>query len=152
MNDIAAVLAGHPFFAGLDPAMVTTLASLATERRYAAGAWMARSGTPADQFHVLLSGRAGIEIVAPGHRPLVIATVHGGEVAGWSWFVEPHRWHFDVVALDDVHALTLDAVGVRAACEQDHELGFRLGRRLTQVMAARVEATRHQVVDLYGRR
>ena len=54
-------------------------------------------------------------------------------------------------SLDDVHALTLDAAALRTACEEDHELGYRVARRLTEVVASRIEATRHQVVDLYGR-
>ena len=152
MKEIRDVLAAHPFFAGLDARVTDRLTEYARDHRYPKGTWIARARAPADEFHAVLSGRVGIEIVAPGHRPLVIATVHGGEVVGWSWFVEPHRWHFDVVALDDVHALTLDAAALRAACEQDHELGYRVARRLTEVVASRIEATRHQVVDLYGRR
>ena len=152
MRDIATVLAAHPFFAGLDAAQLDRLAALTSERTYAAGTWMARTGGVADEFHALLSGRAGIEIVTPGARPLVIATVHGGEVVGWSWFVEPHRWHFDVVALDDVHALSLAAAPLRATCDEDAVLGRLVARRLIKVMASRVEGTRHQVVDIYGRR
>ena len=152
MSAIREQLRVHPFFAGFEPHILDRLATFTTGREHAKGALVAHAGTEADEFHLVLSGRAGIEIVAPGVRPMVIATVHGGEVIGWSWFIEPHRWHFDVVALDDLHTLALDASLLRAACDDDHELGYRLGRRLAQVMASRIEATRHQVVDLYGRR
>ena len=152
MSTIHEQLATHPFFTGFAPAMVDRIAGFTGERTYAKGALVAHEGTDADLFHLVLAGRAGIEIVAPGVRPMVISTVHGGEVIGWSGFDEPHRWHFDVVALDDLHTLAVDAAELRAACDDDHELGYRLARRLTQVVASRVEATRHQVVDLYGRR
>ncbi len=152
MSTIREQLAAHPFFAGFDAAMLDRLAPLTVERTHARGALLAHAGAAADEFHLVVAGRAGIEIIVPGVQPMVIATVHGGEVVGWSWFVEPHRWHFDVVALDELRTLAIDAARLRAACEDDHELGYRLGRRLTEVMAARIEATRHQVVDLYGRR
>jgi CRP-like cAMP-binding protein len=152
MNTVREQLGGHPFFAGFEPKMIDRLATFTTERRYAKGAVVAHAGSEAGEFHLVRAGRAGIEIVAPGVQPMIIATVHGGEAIGWSWYIEPHRWHFDVVALDDLLTLAIDATQLRAACDDDHELGYRLGRRLAQVMATRIEATRHQVVDLYGRR
>ncbi len=131
--------------------MLDRLAAFTVPREFPKRAVIAHSGADADEFHLVVSGRAGIEIIAAGVRPMVIATVHGGEVIGWSWFVEPHRWHFDVIALDTVHTLAIDAAQLRAACDADHELGYRLARRLTTVMASRIEASRHQVVDHYGR-
>jgi CRP-like cAMP-binding protein len=152
MSTIREQLGAHPFLARLEPRMLDRIAGFTSERSFRKGSVFVHNGAVADEFYLVVSGRAGIEIVAPGVRPMVIATVHGGEVIGWSWFVEPHRWHFDVVALDALHTLAVDAQQLRAACADDHELGYHLGRRLAQVMAARVEATRHQVVDLYGRR
>ena len=152
MNPVPRQLAEHPFLAGFEASMLDRLAAFTVPREFSKRAVIAHSGADADEFHLVVSGRAGIEIIAAGVRPMVIATVHGGEVIGWSWFVEPHRWHFDVIALDTVHTLAIDAAQLRAACDADHELGYRLARRLTTVMAARIEATRHQVVDHYGRR
>ena len=152
MSAVRQALTDHPFFRGFEPHMIERLVAFTVARDFARDAVVAHAGTEADEFHLVLSGRAGIEVVAPGLQPMVIATVHDGEVIGWSWFVEPHRWHFDVVALDELRTLAIDAGRLRAVCDDDHELGYRLGRRLAEVMASRIEATRHQVVDLYGRR
>jgi CRP/FNR family transcriptional regulator, cyclic AMP receptor protein len=151
MIDIASAVSAHPFLAGLDPRLVARIVPLAQLVEYPLGAWIARVGLPADQFLLLTEGRAGIEITAADRDPLIVATVHAGDVVGWSWFVEPHVWHFDVVALDDVQALAIDAAALRAACTADHELGYQLGTRLTAVVASRLEATRHQLIDVYGR-
>jgi CRP/FNR family transcriptional regulator, cyclic AMP receptor protein len=151
MIDIGSALSAHPFFAGLDPRLAARVAPLAHLVEHPAGAWIARVGLPADQFLLLTEGRAGIEITAADRDPMIVATVHAGEVVGWSWFVEPHEWHFDVVALDDVRALAIDAAALRAAYAADHELGYQLGNRLTRVVASRLEATRHQLMDIYGR-
>jgi CRP-like cAMP-binding protein len=144
-------LAAHPFFTGVEPHLVDAVAALASWAEHPAGSWIARAGADADRFHVVVSGRAGIEITAAGREPLVVATVHGGEVIGWSWFVAGHRWHFDVVALDDVRTIAIDAVRLRAACEADSELTNEIARRLINVVASRLEATQHQLVDVYGR-
>jgi CRP/FNR family cyclic AMP-dependent transcriptional regulator len=151
MIDVEAAVMAHPFFAGLDPRLMARIVPLAQPVEYPAAAWIARVGTPADRFLLLTGGRVGIEIAAADRDPLIVTTVHAGEVVGWSWFVEPHEWHFDVIALTDVTALSLDAEALRAACAADHELGYQLGNRLIRVVASRLGATRHQVVDVYGR-
>lgn len=151
MTDLSALLAGHPFFTGVDPALLARLASVTAVEEFPAGSWVAHSGAPADRFYAVIAGRAGIEIAAAGREPLLVATVHPGEVIGWSWFVEPHEWHFDVLALEPLRTLAMDATALRAACRADHELGYQVAHRLARVVASRLVATRHQLVDVYGR-
>jgi CRP-like cAMP-binding protein len=106
---------------------------------------------PADQLLLVTGGRVGIEIASADRDPLIITTVHAGEVVGWSWMVEPHEWRFDIVALSQVTGLAIDAVALRTACAADHELGYEIATRLSRVVAARLGATRLQLLDVYGR-
>lgn len=140
----------HPFFASLDTDALQLVEPLATVRTFAAGTRVARAGDPASSFLLVTSGRAGIELHTSGREPTIVSTVHAGEVIGWSWFVEPHRWHFDVVALDELEVLVIDAAGLRAECARSAELGRHVATRLVRVVASRLESTRHQLVDLYG--
>lgn len=149
--NVNAALAHHAFFTGLHPRLIAEVAKCTDVAQFPAGTWIARAGARAETFHAVTDGRAGIELAAAGREPLLVATVHGGEVLGWSWLVEPHRWTFDVLALDDVSTLAIDAVALRAQCTLDHELGYQLGRRMLRVVASRLDATRHQLVDVYGR-
>jgi CRP-like cAMP-binding protein len=150
MIDLNDLLATHAFFAGLEPSLIEKVADIATVADFPAGTWIARSGTDAGTFHAVIDGRAGVELTAADHPALLVATVHPGEIVGWSWYVEPHRWHFDVVALDQLRTVAIDGGLLREACSDDHELGYHLGRRLARVVASRLEATRHQLADVYG--
>jgi CRP/FNR family transcriptional regulator, cyclic AMP receptor protein len=143
-------LTTHPFTADLTAAHRARIAAIAHEESYPAGAWILRSDATADRFHLVTEGRGAVEVLAAGREPMVIATVHPGQVLGWSWTTPPHRVHFDVVALEPVVTVAVDAAELRAACEADHELGFHVMRRLAAVLAARLESTRHQLVDVYG--
>lgn len=151
MTDLNQLLADHRFFAGLEPRLIDKVAEMATVVDFRAGTRIARSGTDASILHAVLAGRAGIELSAADRAPLLVATVHRGEVVGWSWYIEPHRWHFDVVALDDLRTVAIDGALLRDACVADHELGYHIGRRLAHVLASRLEATRIQLMDVYGR-
>ena len=150
MTDLNELLTAHAFFAGLEPHLIDRVADLATVAEFPVGTWIARSGTEAGTFHAVIEGRAGIELAAADRPPLVVATVHPGEIVGWSWYIEPHRWHFDVLALDPLRTVAIDGGLLRAACIDDHELGYHIGRRLARVVASRLDATRHQLMHVYG--
>ncbi len=65
----------------------------------------------------------------PGAGPLVIETLHAGEVVGWSWLFEPYRWQFDARAQRADRGVAFDGACLRGKCEADHELGYQLMRR-----------------------
>jgi CRP-like cAMP-binding protein len=59
----------------------------------------------------------------------------------------PFTWAFGAVTVGQVEAFELDARAVRASCEADPELGYELTRRLTRVMANRLQATRIKLIS-----
>ena len=52
------------------------------------------------------------------------------------------------VALKDSILLALDGDGLRALCEADHDLGYIFMRRISNIVASRLLATRLQLYDL----
>ena len=148
--DLHHSLSAHRFADGLAPRLVDALVGMARFCEYPVGTWVAQQGDPAAEFHLVLQGRFAVEVAAAGRDPLVIATVHAGEVLGWSWMLAPHLWHFDVLALDHTRTIAIDGVALRDACRTDDELGHEINHRLARVIASRLEATRLQLVDMYG--
>jgi hypothetical protein len=82
--------------------------------------------------------------------PIIIQTVDGGDVLGWSWLVPPYRWYFDARALDLVRALSFDAHCIRDKCEKDYHLGYELTRRFAELAGQRLQVTLMQLLDVYG--
>lgn len=148
--DLQALLAGHAFFAGLDPASVETLAGCGHNVHFPAGARILREGDPADEFYVLRRGRVAVQIAVPGRGPLVVETLGPGELLGVSWLFPPHRWAFDAEALEPTGAVALDAACLRGKCDADPALGYELFKRFARLMRDRLQATRLQLVDMYG--
>ena len=68
---------------------------------------------------------------------------------GWSWLVPPHRWQFDARVLDAVRAIAINGPRLRAKCEEDHELGYLILRRLVGVIANRLASTRLQMLEVH---
>lgn len=144
-------LAEHEFVSGMDARLLDELASMATWRGYPADTWITHAGDPSDAFHLVMAGRAGIEVGAPGHEPLIVSTVHAGDVIGWSWIIDRQPWQFDVIALDDVRTLAIDTDRLLGACAADPDLRHEITARLLRVVASRLAGTRLQLVDVYGR-
>lgn len=149
MEPLDRLLALHPFFEGLSPEHVAVLAGCAMNARYAPGEFLLREGGTADRFFLVREGRVRIEMFVPQRGAVTVHTVDPGEIVGWSWLVEPHVWHFDARALDDVRVLALDGVCLRGKCDADTALGYEMLKRFAHVAEQRLQATRMQLLDVY---
>jgi CRP/FNR family transcriptional regulator, cyclic AMP receptor protein len=145
------LLGDHEFFSDLAPEYLDLLAGCGRNEVFPAGTVLAHAGDPAQYFHVLRTGRVAVAIQVPQHEELVIASLGPGDVLGWSWLFPPHEWRFDVTATQETHAIALDGVCLRAKCEADPALGYALMRRFAQILVQRLESTRLQLVDVYGK-
>ena len=150
METLEPVLARHPFFAGLEPRHLALLVGCASNVRFAPGEFLFRAGEAADRFYLVREGHVAVEIVPPGSAPHTVQTIGAGDVLGWSWLVPPHQWKFDARAVEDTRALVLDGRCLRDKCEADHDLGYELLKRVAQIMEERLQATRLQLLDVYG--
>jgi CRP-like cAMP-binding protein len=145
------VLAEHPFFRDLADPQLDTVVGCVANTVFEPGEFVFREGEAADRFYLVREGKVAVEVFVPNKGPVTIETIEGGEVLGWSWLFAPYRARFDARALTAVRALSLDGACLRAKCEKDPVLGYELLKRFTQVVVSRLEATRMQLLDLYGR-
>jgi len=144
------VLAEHPFFKDLSEPHLDTVVGCVANVVFQPGEFIFREGQAADHFFVVREGKVAVEVFVPNKGPVTIETIEGGEVLGWSWLFPPYKSRFDARALNAVRALSLDGACLRTKCETDKNLGYELLKRFTQVVVSRLEATRMQLLDLYG--
>jgi CRP-like cAMP-binding protein len=130
--------------------MMQTIIGCASNVRFAEGEYLIREGELANIFYMIRTGRVALEIDVAGKENLRVQTAGPGEVLGWSWLISPYRWHFSGVAVMETRGIALDAECLRNKCEADHHLGYEMLQRLAQIMERRLEATRLQLLDLYG--
>jgi CRP/FNR family transcriptional regulator, cyclic AMP receptor protein len=152
IHALDSVIRGHSFFRGLDERHIEFITGCAKNARFEAGQYIFREGDPADQFYFIREGLVSIEIMVPQKGPATLQTVAEGDVLGWSWLAPPYRWRFDARALRETRALDFDGKCLRAKCDEDHDLGYEIMKRFTNVVSDRLDATRLQLLDLYGTR
>jgi cAMP-binding proteins - catabolite gene activator and regulatory subunit of cAMP-dependent protein kinases len=150
METLEPILAQHPFLKDLESQHLQLIVGCATNVRFDAGQFVFREGAEAKQFYIIRHGKVGLETFVPGRGPITIQTLGEGDVLGWSWLFRPYQWHFDARALELTRAIALDGECLRGKCEADHNLGYELVKRFAQVIMERLQATRLQLLDVYG--
>jgi CRP/FNR family transcriptional regulator, cyclic AMP receptor protein len=150
MQTLEPMLAEHPFFKDLDLRYLELIVGCASNVRFDAGQFIFREGQEANQFYLLRHGKVTLEIFVPGRGSLTIQTLREGDVLGWSWLFPPYHWHFDAQAIELTRAIALDGKCLRTKCEEDHALGYELLKRFSHIMMQRLQATRLQLLDIYG--
>ncbi len=150
MENLEPLLAGHPFFQGLDLKHLKVLVGCATNVVFNSGQFVFREGEDANQFFIIRQGKVVVETFSPVKGAIPIHTRGQGEALGWSWLIPPYKWHFDARAYELTRAIALDGKCLREKCEADHEFGYEIMKRVARVIAERLEACRIQLLDVYG--
>lgn len=150
MESLEHILEEHPFFHGLDKKYIQLIVGCASNVRFNAGEFLFREGEEANQFYILRPGKVALEIFVPERGPITIETVGEGQILGWSWLIPPHYWHFNARAVELTRAIALDGKCLRNKCEEDHDLGYELLKRFAHIVEMRLQATRLQLLDVYG--
>ncbi len=142
------ILAKHPFFQNLSPHHIRLLADLAMLVQFKPGELILREGDPANRFYLIHKGRVALESYVQDRGVKLVDTAEAGEVLGWSWLFPPYYSHFDARALEPTEAVFFYGTPLRDECERDHDLGYELMKRMTEVMIKRLKTFRRQMLDL----
>jgi CRP/FNR family transcriptional regulator, cyclic AMP receptor protein len=150
VRTLEGVLAGHPFFSRMDPRYVELAVGCASNVRFNAGELIFRQGHEAEHFYLIRAGKIALEMPVPGRGSVTIQTLGAGEILGWSWLVPPYKWRFDGRAAETTRAIVFDGNCLRKKCEEDHELGYELQKRVIAILGEHLDATRFRLLDIYS--
>ncbi len=149
MENLARILAEHPFMKGLDPKYIELLVGCASNVRFDSEAFVFREGEEANQFFLIRQGKIALEIYSEAHGPISIQTLREGDILGWSWLVPPHYRHFDARALELTRVIAFDGKCLRTKCQEDKNLGYELMLIMLPLMGKRLEATQLKLKDVF---
>lgn len=149
MQTIEREIRNHPFVAGLRANHLSAVCSTASEVQFKPGEIIVHEREPAFHAYLLTSGRVQVEVHSRAtHRDIVVDSLHAGDVLGWSWLFAPYCWHFQARAVEPTRAIVLDGAALLVRCEEDHELGHALTKRMVQLLIRRLEAARRAIIML----
>lgn len=151
MKTIYELLSEHNFLKDIPKEYLQTIAGCGKNIHVKRGNYIARDGEDADYFYLIRSGLVNVEKQMPPKGTRIIQTLQSNDIAGWSWIFPPYKWTFDLRVVEDMSAVALDGKCLRNKCEADTRMGYLLMKQFAIIMTQRLNATRLQVLDVYGK-
>jgi CRP-like cAMP-binding protein len=151
-NDLAKALlpliAAQPFFKGMNPAQLQLLAESALEMKFEPGQKFFEAGSPANRFYLILEGKVVLEseLAEPGTM-LPVQTLGPGDNLGWSWLFPPYLVHLGAYAVEPTRVIFFYGTRLREQCEQNHEFGYELMKRIAEVACQCLSATQQRLAE-----
>jgi CRP/FNR family transcriptional regulator, cyclic AMP receptor protein len=137
----------HPFIHGLSQQYHQRLLAGATVVEFDAGEIICREGEPANRFYLIESGAVELESTSAGCGTIGLETLHEGDALGWSWLFPGFAWHFRARAVQPTRAICCDGARLLVQAEEDHDFGYELMKRVSQIVIHRLQASRRQLVE-----
>ncbi len=149
-NPIKEMITNHPVFIGFPDDYIQTILDQSKKRDFGKSSTVFVEGEEANHFYLLLSGMVDLSIHTHS-GPVSIQTLRTGDVLGWSWLFPPYLWHYDAIAKKDTEVLQFDGGYFRQLIKEDSLFGIKLISRFSNILLNRLNATRLQLVDMYGK-
>lgn len=148
---LADILSQNPWFQSLEPDHFEKLLSIASLAEWPEGQTIFAEGGQDAKLYLILEGRVAIDKHVPGRGRVTLLTLGPSEIFGWSAVVPVIGTRTATArAVAPTRAVTFDSVALQQACDEDHDLGYLVYRRLTNIIAGRLSATRLQLLDMYS--
>ena len=138
-----------PIVATLPPGPRERLLALVTRRELDAGATFMHEGDVTKSMSIIVRGRIALRLRVPERGAVTILTLDPGDIVGWSAIVSPYRATTSATTLEPTELATFAAEELRAILASDAEVAAAFLPRVMETIAARVEATRDQLLDLF---
>ena len=150
-KDLRAALQTIPWFMELKSEHFEQLCGISSLKTFEPGDELFREGDKEDYLYIVLEGRVAIEIYVPARGRMRLFTAEPMDVVGWSSVTPVIRQRTaSARAVLPSCLVALDAQVLRRICEEDHDLGYIVMRRLANVVASRLLITRLQLLDMFA--
>jgi CRP/FNR family cyclic AMP-dependent transcriptional regulator len=155
MNEIEEIiteLRKIPSLQDLSDEHIRKIASMSKVRNVKAGEVIFKERDTHESVYIVLKGRVALEMFVPHRGKVRISTLEPAEIFGWSSVTpQVHLRTAGAAAALDGAVLRIDAAKLSEACDADHDLGYLVMRVLADVVAARLLATRLQLLDMFAK-
>lgn len=146
-QSLCKLIAQQPFFKGLNVHQLQLITDSAMEMSFEPEQSILQEGSPANRFYLILEGNVVLESEVKERGRIHICTLGPGDDLGWSWLVPPYYMHFSARALELTRTIFFYGTRLREECEQDHELGYQLLKRVAEVVVQNLHATQRRLTE-----
>lgn len=150
MGNVIDTIRQIELFKGFSEAELGQIAAVAEELNFAEGTIIFRENTPAEFLYLIGKGTVALEMCAPSVGCRRILSLSNGELLGWSPVLEHAKFTATARAMTDVCTIRIKGRDMLTLCESDLRFGYQFMKRTALALAQRLNATRLQLVNIFG--
>jgi CRP-like cAMP-binding protein len=147
MKTVYDLIAAQAFFKDLSAEHLQILADNARQAWFEEGELIFHESDLGNRFYLIVEGKIALESSLTNGGAVVLQTIGSGELLGWSWLFSSYVWDLHARALEPTEAIFFYGTFLRERCEQNHDLGYELYKRVAEVMMQRLQMARRQLLD-----
>jgi CRP-like cAMP-binding protein len=147
MRTNISILEAQPWLKGMDPRHLHLLAQDCVPAEFRADEIIFKEGGIANRFYLIVDGNVQVESSVMEGESVPIQMLGAGDLLGCSWLFPSAYWQFDARALTSVKALCFYGSHLRELCETNHDLGYELMKRVSQIIIFRLQTVRRKLVE-----
>jgi len=148
-TDVPEHLKQNPILQHLDIAELKKVVELSERKTYKAGDFVFKQNEAATKLYFVDKGRVGIIMQPTSTRQVTVSTESRGGVFGWSALLHPRVYTAAAKCFEDCELLALEGTKLRELCYREPRLGVKVMEGLASLIAARLDSTRLQLMDMW---
>jgi CRP/FNR family cyclic AMP-dependent transcriptional regulator len=147
--DITTIIRSTPLFFELSVAQIKKIANISDLIEIDPGDQPIREGSILDFLYIILEGEISVDIFVPIRGAVETSRLGPLDMIGWSAMTPMIRQRTaTTTALTHCWLLRIDAKLLAGLCEEDHDIGFLIYRRVANTTAMSFLTTRIQLMNL----
>jgi CRP/FNR family cyclic AMP-dependent transcriptional regulator len=148
-SDLINAIQNIPWFLDLTSVQIDRLAGIASITTLAEGEILFREGDRENFMYIILEGQLSLDTYVPSQKTHCIYTADPLDILGWSSMTPVVRQRTaSATAVSPLKLLRFDSVALRRMCDEDHDLGYLIMKRLANVVASQYLVNRLVLYDL----
>ena len=148
-NELIHEIQNVPWFNELSSFQVECLAQICSFREVKPGEELFREGDRPDNLYVVLSGEIVLEYFIPSMGKLCLTRAEPLDIVGWSCMTPIARQRAVTArACQPSRLIAIKGEELLGLCEEDHDLGYLVMRRVANVVASHFLTTRLHLFEL----
>ena len=142
--DKRSLLRAHPFFRGLDEAIIESLVPRATSRKVKRGTVLFRKGDAGSQLFAVCSGAVRISTPSEGGKDAIFNLIAPGDIFGEIAFLDRGPRTADAVIVENGEIMVIERRDFILLLREHPEVSMRL----IEILCSRLRRTSEQVEDI----
>jgi CRP-like cAMP-binding protein len=142
------LLSEFVLFKDLPTSLLEKIAAIGEEHSARQGDCIFREGEKADKLHFLISGSVALRVKLTSKPQQVTVSFVGKpyESFGWSGIVPPYHYTASAECEEDTKFLVIPSAPFMKLLEGDHQSGFVVMQRITEIIADRLRNSRQALL------